>query len=62
MVPPLIVAAGGGAAALVQLVRNPTVMTVRRSFALLLAGLILVSVVVFRYVLGIPLEVWPKWI
>ena len=33
-----------------------------RSFALLLAGLILFSVVVFRYVLGIPLEVWPKWI
>lgn len=33
-----------------------------RSFGLLLVGLILFSVVVFRYVLGIPLEVWPKWI
>jgi ABC-type proline/glycine betaine transport system permease subunit len=32
-----------------------------KSFVLLLVGLIVFSVVVFRYVLGIPLEVWPKW-
>lgn len=33
-----------------------------RSFGLLLVSLILFSVLVFRYVLGIPLEIWPKWI
>ncbi len=30
-------------------------------FLLLLIGLAAFSIAVFRYLLGIPLEVWPKW-